>query len=203
MNERKSFVVGIAGGSCSGKTTVAEALFKKHKRIASLLMFDDYFIDPGDVNLKDIDWESIDRYDLLKLKNDLTKLRLGETVVYASNSRESSATGIQSKIVEPKPLIIMEGFLLLVDPEVRNHINLMIFLDIPEEEIIRRRLARKLGNSPWDSEDYIYEGLIKGYRDYVLPTKIFAHHVIDATKPPDALVDQIDTLIKTYINLSN
>lgn len=203
MIEREPFIVGIAGGSCSGKTTVAETLFKKHEHITSLIMFDDYFIDPGNVNLDKIDWESIERYDIKKLRNDLAQLRSGETVVYAPNSRESSEAGIQSKIVESKPLIIAEGFLLFADPDVRNHLNLMIFLDIPEEEIVRRRLNRKIGDSPWDSEDYIYGGLLKGHRDYILPTKLFAHHVIDATKPEDTIVAQIDDLITSYGNLPN
>lgn len=90
-----------------------------------------------------------------------------------------------------------------IKTEVGNHINLRIFLDIPEEEIVRRRLARKIGNSPWDAEDYIYGRLLRGHRDNVLPTKVFAHHVIDATKPKDDLIDQIDALITSYRNLLN
>lgn len=201
MNESRPFIVGIAGGSCSGKTTLAKALLKKYQQFASLIMFDDYFIDPGDVNLQEIDWESIDRYDIKRLRNDLSQLKSGETIVYASNSRESSEEGIQSKTIEPKPLIIVEGFLLFADLQVRNHLNLTIFLDVPEQEIVKRRLARKIGNSPWDAEDYIYNKLLKGHRDYVLPSKVFAGHVIDATKSQDNVTDQIDALITSNKNL--
>ena len=75
----------------------------------------------------------------------------------------------------------------------------MIFLDITEEEIIRRRLARKIGDSPWDTEEYIYNRLLTGHRDYVVPTKVFAHHVIDSGKPKNIVIDQIDTLIRTQL----
>lgn len=202
LKENQPFILGIAGGSCSGKTTVAEALFNKHQGVSSFVMFDDYFVDTGDIDPSTIDWESIDRYDIGKLKDDLARLKAGEVVVYASNSRESSEVGVTNKTIEPKPLIIIEGFLLFADPEVRNHLNLMIFLDIPEEEIVKRRLDRKKDDSPWDAEEYIYGGLLKGHREYVLPTKVFAHYVIDATKSPTEVVEEIDQLIHSVVALT-
>lgn len=196
MKKHDTFIVGIAGGSCSGKTTVAKALYKKHNRIASLIMFDDYFVHPGNIDLMKVDWESIKLYNIEKLKRDIVSLKTKKSILYPP-----STLNTYQKVRKPKKLIIIEGFLLFADSQIRDHLDLMIFLDIAEEKIIRRRLARKIENSPWDTEEYIYNGLLTGHRNYVLPTKVFAHHVIDSQKPINTMIGQIDNLIQTQLKV--
>lgn len=200
MKKSNSFIVGIAGGSCSGKTTIAKALYKKHNRMASLIMFDDYFVHPGNIDLMNTDWENINLYDIEGLKVDIARLKAKKNINYHPH-RENFETQNKTKILRPRKLIIIEGFLLFADPQIRDYLDLMIFLDIAEEEIIRRRLARKIENSPWDTEEYIYNKLLSGHRNYVLPTKVFAHHVIDSQKPINVVIGQIDNLIQTQLKV--
>ncbi len=199
MKEKIPFLIGIAGGSCSGKTTIIEGLKARHGDSLTTLMFDDYIYSKKEIDYsRVVDWERIDLYDLRRLVIDLTRIKNGEVIVYSSNSRESTQAGIKKRVAEPKPLVVIEGFLLFANPEIRKQLDLMIFLDIPEEEMLRRRFARRIEGNPWDSKEYIYTCLIEGHRKNVLPTKVFAHHILDATKSPEELVGEIDKLIRIY-----
>lgn len=197
MKEKTPFLIGIAGGSCSGKTTIIESLKAWYGNNLTTLMFDDYIYSKEEIDYsKVVDWERIDLYDLKRLIADLARIKNGEVVVYSSNSRESTQAGIKKKVAEPKPLVVIEGFLLLANPEIRKQLDLMIFLDIPEEEMLQRRFARRIEGNPWDSEKYIHTYLVDGHRKNVLPTKVFAHHILDATKSPEELISEIDGLVR-------
>ena len=198
MGTSKPFMVGIAGVSCSGKTTVALELLRTNPKSA-LISFDDYIYSSKEIDYSKVsDWESPRLYKLGALKKDLVKLKKGETITYSTHSRKSSIENIIAKTAKSKPLIIVEGFLLFYDLGVREQLDLRIFLDLPEEEILRRRFARRTEKDYWDHEVYIRNLLLKGQKRYVFPTKLYAHHVIDATKPKEEIINEVSHLITAF-----
>lgn len=200
MKEIAPFLIGIAGGSCSGKSSVTVEISKRHTN-STLIHFDDYIYSRDIIDYTHvIDWETPDLYDLEKLKGDLIKLKRGDIAALSLSSKESPDQNILVDIIQPQSLIIIEGFLLFHDPNIRDQLNLMVFLDLSEEEMIGRRLARKTRAAPWDEEEYLKTLLLKGHKKYVLPTKIYANHIIDASKPITQVSDEVDKLISTYIS---
>lgn len=200
MKQERPFLIGIAGGSCSGKTIITETLSSLYPKV-TIIKFDDYILGKHQIDYSRIsDWERIELYDIDRLREDLARIKRGETVAYAANSRESTRAGIKIRTAEPTPLVIIEGFLLFLDQGVRNQLNLRIFLNISEEEVLRRRLGRKTHNSMWDNELYIRTTLLEGHRMYVQPTRIFADHVLDATQPPEKLIQEIDRIIRNHMH---
>lgn len=190
-------LIGIAGSTCSGKSTLLKNLSEKHKDKISVLSFDEYFIGSDLYNLDDItNFEDPKLYNFDGFIRDLTLLKHGKPVTIRANSRESSEQGIKEKTVANKPIVIVEGWLVLHNPDARKLFDEKVFIDLPEEEIIKRRFARTKGSKHWDNHDYIKHKIIPGHRKYVEPQKEYADLILDGTRPKTELVDSFSTLIE-------
>jgi uridine kinase len=190
--------VGITGGSCSGKTTLEDGLRTRFGDHLAIFPFDDMFIGRSALAGQVVtDWESPDLYRWDDFTAHMRDLKAGRAVTIIAKSRESKAAGITTRVIEPRPIIVVAGFLTLHHSEVRELFDTTIYLDLAEEEIIRRRLARATPGSPWDSEEYIHNALIPGHRRVVVPQMEYANHVLDATLAPEQLVDAVANIIKT------
>lgn len=189
--------VGITGGSCSGKTTLEHNLTAKFGDRLALFPFDDMFVGRSALAGKTItDWEDPDLYRWDDFVGHMRDLKEGRAVTIIAKSRESKAAGIDTRRIEPRPIVAVVGFLTLHHPEVRKLFDTTIYLDVPEDEIIRRRTARANPDSPWDSAEYIHGMLIPGHRRVVVPQLEFADHVLDATAPPEQLAGEIAAIIQ-------
>lgn len=189
--------IGITGGSCSGKTTLEHNLAALFGDRIALFPFDDMFVGRSALTDKTItDWEDPNLYRWNDFVDHMRNLKEGRAVTIAAKSRESKAAGIDSRQIEPRPIVAVVGFLTLHHPDVRKLCTATIYLDIPEEEIIRRRIARANPDSPWDTAEYIHGMLIPGHRRIVVPQREFADHALDATVPPRQLAGEVAAIIQ-------
>jgi uridine kinase len=189
-------LVGIAGGSCSGKTTLEHNLAAILGDRLALFSFDDMFIGFEALSgLRIEDWEDPNLYRWDDFANHVRDLKAGRAVTIVANSRESTAAGIARRRIDPRPIVAVVGFLTLYHPTVRNLFDTTIYVDVPEGEIIRRRLSRADPDSPWDSVEYINEMLIPGHRRVVLPQREFAEYVVRATVPRQQLANEVVAII--------
>ncbi|HSX52922.1 MAG TPA: hypothetical protein VLF90_00930 [Patescibacteria group bacterium] len=196
MPIRPETIVGIAGGSCSGKTSLEKNLSARLGERLSVFPFDDMFV--GVNALQGVvvdDWESPSLYRWDDFFTGLRELELGNTVTIDANSRESTEAGITSRVIEPRPIIVVAGFLALHDEAVRSLYDTTIYIDITEKEIIRRRKARANPDSPWDTDEYINGGLIPGHRRFVEPQRNLADFVVNGMVTPDSLADEVANII--------
>lgn len=139
-------VVGIAGGSGSGKSTlVDEILDHSVGASVSVLRHDAYYLDrarmPEVLRVSD-NWDHPDALENALFCSHLDRLKQGMAVdqpVYdfGTHSRTS-----QTCRIDPRPIIICEGILLLAIPEIRDRIDIGMFVDTPGEERIMRRMIR-------------------------------------------------------------
>src|SRR5579859_3779753 len=167
--------VGITGGSCSGKTTLEHNLEVMLGDRLTLFPFDDMFVGRAALAGRTVtDWEDPNLYRWGDFVSHARDLKAGRAVTIIANSRESKAAGINTRRIEPRPIVVVAGFLVLYDPEVTKMFDITIYLDVPEDEIIRRRLARANPDSPWDSTEYINGALIPGHRRVVVPQRELA-----------------------------
>ncbi|HDZ54572.1 MAG TPA: hypothetical protein ENI19_03815 [Candidatus Nealsonbacteria bacterium] len=195
-----SFFLGIAGGSGTGKSTLAFALMDKYPKQISVLHFDDYQKKSGEIPILHgfENWDHPEAIDFEELIHDLNTLKNGETITVFTWCDERLNPDYAHKKkrvpmeIQPKAVIILEGYLTFYKPEVREFLDLMLYCDAPEE--IRNQRRTKLRDEHY--EEYIEKILRPMYNQYLEPTKQYAHHVIDITQfTKDELVLRIEKML--------
>lgn len=142
----KPFVIGVAGGTCSGKTTVAERLVdivgSEH---LALIRQDAYYVDrthqPFDERAR-ANYDHPDAFDWELMNEHLSRLLSGETVPvpvydYADHNRSREV-----QMVAPARIVVFEGILALYEPGLRDLFDLKVFVDTDADVRLIRRLQR-------------------------------------------------------------
>lgn len=193
-------VIGITGGSGAGKSTLCNALKNKYPDQIELVQLDDYF-KPKEEKPKVGDLVNSDHPDALyfdKLIIDLEKLLKGERVtVYTRNPfLNPNFYQTREKIpveLSPKPIILVEGFLLLHNEDVRRLLDTTIYLDEKHEKRWARRLTKSNSN-----KEYEEKVIIPMHNQYIEPTKKYADHVIDISNlTKEAVLKEAEHIIFT------
>ena len=99
--------------------------------------------------------------------------------------------GIDTRTIRPTRYVLVEGFLVFYPEKSRSYFDIKVFLDISEDEIIRRRYERMSQGGGHYSDEYIRKTLIEAHRKYILPQKQFADLVLDANKPIEVSAKEV------------
>lgn len=143
-------IVAICGGSCSGKTTMALQF-----QNACILSMDDFY--KGKSKMKQpYNFDEPDAIDLKKLAEVLLKLKKGAKQITIPNYNMKTSEPDGVKKITSKKLIVIEGIFALYTKELRDLCDLKIYLDIPVDERIRRRIKRDVikGRSPIETLEW-------------------------------------------------
>lgn len=189
-------MIGIAGPSCSGKSTLEANLQLELGEEVTTFPFDDLFVGPDAVSDDSADIEGPASYRWDDYFDHLNGLAHGLRVDLISHSQESQAAKINKRVLVPRPVIVVAGFLALHSPRINGFFDTTIFIDLDDDEIVRRRKARALPNDPYDTEDYIKGPVLDGNRKYVLPQRDIAEHILDGTSKPSALKAEAIEIIR-------
>lgn len=181
---KKPIFVGVAGGSGSGKSTLCVSLCKKYPEIFSLMHLDDKFVpkDQAPTIHGFTNWDCPEALRFDDLYRELLDLKEGRSVTVKTKSelynpeytRESN-NRIEVTI-HPTPIVLVEGYLLFADENIRSILDHEIFLSIPIEESLKRRSGNKFA----PDLGYIEKVLIPMHEKYVFPTGIYANLVLEA-----------------------
>lgn len=176
-------IIGIAGGSGSGKSTLATLLYNAHPGQCVIVHGDDYFKKKEEVPLSgenyNFDHPTSLRMD--ELYRDIVSLQNGHPVTILTKSELYNPLfrwELKNKIeytLQPKPIIIVEGYLVFHDQKIRELMDNKIYLDMPITESAKRRS----GNKPKISSDYSETVLFPMHKQFVEPTKQYADLVIN------------------------
>jgi uridine kinase len=181
-------MVGICGGSCSGKSTLAGELNKQLEG-SEIIHLDDFFVGKETLKGQTVSsWEEPSLYRLDEFIEVIKTLKLGREVTFKANSRESRKEGLEYRTVRPRKYILVEGFLIYLREEFTKYFDKKIYLDISTEEIIKRRMGRMAQGGGQYPKNYLTEILIPAHQKFVLPQRQLAELIIDATKPINDLV---------------
>ena len=201
-------VIGVAGGTGSGKTTVArEVLERAGTERISLLQHDAYYKDLGDLPLAQRAMQNFDHPDALD--NDLLIEHLGllkegkpvEVPVYDFTSH--TRTG-QTRLVEPNRVILVEGILLFADPGLRRLMDVKIYVDTDGDIRFIRRLQRDLAERGRTTESVIHQYLATVrpmHEEFVEPSKRFADVIIPEGGFNEVAMDMIAARIKSLLEV--
>lgn len=191
-------VIGIAGGSGSGKTTVQERILSKFgpSRI-SLLQHDAYYRDLAHLPHAERAVFNFDHPNALETElcvRHLDALRDGHTVdspVYdfANHVRSTSALRVESR-----PVILVEGILVLAEPELRDRMDIKIYVDTPDDVRLIRRIERDLHERERTIESVLdqYAATVRPmHLEFVEPSKRFADIIIPGGGKNDVAMEII------------
>ena len=197
----KPIFIGIAGGTGAGKSTLCTALMDKYPNKIGLIQLDDYFKPLVQVSKFEghTNWDHPDALYLDKLANDLVKLSQGKSVIInTKNERLNPDYKKTNKRVtikfQPKPIMFVEGFLVLFDERVRKFLTTSIWLDIDHETRWARRVHFKY-------PEYEEKVLRSMHKQFVEPTKQYAAHLIDVSwLSPEEVLERAESIIKNFLN---
>lgn len=182
---RGRLVIGVAGGTGSGKTTVAQAIATAAGPDSVVLLPQDaYYREQGKLP-KEIraltNYDEPSAFDGELLLSQLDQLLAGEPVnrpIYDFTRDDRSPDTVT---LSPAPIIVLEGILVLFDPELRDRLTLKVYVDAPPDERFIRRLERDVKERGRSAESVIaqYRRTVKPMHDlFVEPTKAHADLVI-------------------------
>jgi uridine kinase len=179
------FLIGLAGGTGSGKTTVANAIVKRvgEERIA-ILSHDSYYRDFVDLPKDVLDRQNFDHPDSLEselLVRHLKALKQGmvvETPIYDFKVHRRAA---ESRRVEPRKVILVDGILIFAEAELRKLFDVKIYVDTDADIRLIRRLKRDIAERGRSVESVVsqYESTVRPmHMEFVEPSKRYADLII-------------------------
>jgi uridine kinase len=203
----QSLIIGIAGGTGSGKTTVTAKILKslEEERIA-VIQHDSYYRDLAAYHGLTPDKINFDHPDSLEtdfLVQQLQNLRDGNAINQPIYNFTTHTRLKETRVVEPKEIIIVEGILIFVDKALRDLMDIKIFLDTDADERLIRRIRRDLlerGRSV-DSVMNQYMNTVKPmHLEFVEPSKHWADIIIPRGAENTVAIDMVVTKIKSMFN---
>jgi uridine kinase len=201
---RKPIMIGIAGGSGSGKTTIARKIQERCSGFTTLLFqLDHYYRDLAHLDPTERDKVNFDHPDALEmelLESHVQKLAAGHpierpTYEFASHTRSSKVQKLDAAEV-----IIVDGIFALYSPQIRQHLDCSIFVDVSDDVRFIRRLRRDV-----DERGRTNDGVIKQYLSsvkpmhdqFVAPTKHLADLVVHWDNYNERTVTMLTHMILT------
>ena len=181
----KPLIIGIAGGTGSGKTTVARRIYESLKGVnVVVLQQDAYYIDLSHLPLeerKKINFDHPSAFDSDLLIKHLNKLISGQEIEKPIYSFTDYTRKKETEKVLPRDIIILEGILVLEEEKIRNLLDIKIYVDADEDERFIRRLVRDTKERGRSMESVIeqYLNVVKPmFLQFVEPSKRYADIVI-------------------------
>ena len=179
------FVMGIAGGSGSGKTTVAANLVQGVPPGAAVLVdHDAYYRDRSSLPRAErerINYDHPDAIETELLVAHLAELRAGRGVDVPQYDFREHARRSDTRRVEPAPVLVVEGILVLADERLRAQLDLKLFVDTDADIRLMRRLSRDMemrGRTFAQVRDQYYQTVRPMHLAFVEPSKRFADLIV-------------------------
>ena len=202
--ERPLFI-GIAGGSGSGKTTIAEEVVQRLDGRVALIQHDAYYRHMPELTAEErarVNYDHPSSLETELLVEHLEQLRSGvvmETPVYDFAIHLRSEQTIR---IEPLPVVIIEGILVLAEPELRSELDLKIFVDTDADLRLARRLERDITDRGRTVDSVIeqYFATVRPMHvEFVAPSRRYADLIIPEGYNPAAVATVVE-LIRSRLN---
>lgn len=195
-------VIGITGGTGSGKSSLAIRLVESFGNKACYLSMDDYFKRSSNIEKDEsgtVNWDSPQALDFDRFYEDIVALMSGRKIRIMSKSKYYNPN-FEFKVYEkkeveisPNEILVLEGFMLFFDERIRSLIDTKIYLDLPINIALQRRDTDK--HKP--DQEYVAKYLLPNQLNNVEPTKKFADLIINTQ---DKNLDETVKICLDFIN---
>ena len=203
-------LIGIAGGSGSGKTTVVREITQQLKENVVVIPQDSYYKDLGHLTEEEKRVHNFDHPDSIDfdlLRAQLKELRDGKTVEQPIYSYITCGRSNETVTVKPADVIIVEGILIFSDPKLRKLMDIKIFVDADDDDRLMRVMARDIVERGKTVEWVIerYSQTVKPmYLQFIEPSKRYADIIIPQGGHNKVAIDVISaTIEKSLANSKN
>ncbi|HMA76928.1 MAG TPA: uridine kinase [Candidatus Krumholzibacteriaceae bacterium] len=202
----KPFVIGIAGGSCSGKTSIANKFSDMLAGIGTaLIRMDNYYHDLSGLALEErasINFDKPDAIDFRLLENHVEELLEGREIVipsynFRTHTREGPGRKARCRLPAEdagRSVLIIEGLYALFRESLRTVMDIRVFIEAEMDICLSRRVKRDTSERGRTREGVyrqFYDTVIPMYNKYLLPTREYADLIVDASESSELAAGKI------------
>lgn len=198
----KTLIIGIAGGTGSGKTTLAEKLARIFGNDVAIIKHDSYYKRQDGLSLDDRAKQNYDHpnsFDTELMVEHIKKLKNGESILCPVYDYSLHNRSDKTELIEPKRVIITEGIMILESPELRSLMDIRIFVDTDADVRIIRRILRdvKERGRTLDSVVGQYLTTVKPmHEQFVEPSKKYADVIVPEGGNNAVALEMLATRVK-------
>ena len=196
-------IIGIAGGSGSGKTTVVKKIIESlPKDAVAIVTQDSYYYDKGDLPKEEklkINFDHPNSIEWSLLSKHLHQLQQGKSVEMPIYSYVTCGRAKETQTVKPHKVIIVEGILIMTNPEVRKMLDIKLFVSTDSDERLMRIIRRDIQQRGRNYEDALthYAKFVKPmHQQFIEPTKLYADVIIPEGGNNKVAIDMVVSRIK-------
>jgi uridine kinase len=202
----KRMLMGIAGGPGSGKTLVAKSIGEELGGQIVVLGLDSYYLDRAELPFEErakINYDHPDAFDYPLLLDHLNCLMNGRAIEMPIYNYAMHTRAHETLPVEPAPIIILEGILVLAIPALREVMNVRVFVDTDADVRFIRRLSRDVkerGRSLQSVVDQYLDVVRLMHLEFVEPSKRYADIIVPEGGYNRVAIDFIVTKLRTLLD---
>jgi uridine kinase len=204
--EKRPIIVGVTGGSGSGKTTVSNAVYNQLAGKSIMIMQQDtYYNDQASMSMEErkaVNYDHPLAFDTDRLISDLKKLLNYEAIDMPVYNYAEFTRSKETIRVEPQDVIILEGILILDDERLRDLMDIKVFVDTDDDIRIIRRIKRDMqerGRSLQSVIDQYLATVKPMYHQFVEPTKRYADIIVPEGGENTVAIDLLTTKIRDIL----
>lgn len=203
----KPVIIGIAGGSGSGKTTIAHEIADRINDDDHIMIMtqDSYYKDNTDLPMserKKINYDHPDAFDMPLLEAQLNQLLHRKSIEMPTYDFTAHTRSDETIHIEPADIIILEGILVLFNEEIRNLMDIKVFVDTDDDIRFIRRLERDMKERGCSLDSVInqYLSTVKPmYNQFIEPTKRYADIIVPEGGANRVAIDMLTTKIESIL----
>ncbi|EJW88069.1 uridine kinase [Wuchereria bancrofti] len=197
------FIIGVAGGTASGKSSVCsrimEKLGKAHERRVVTISQDSFYRSLSDEEIRkanrgEFNFDHPDAIEFTLMISILHKMKKGESVIVPKYDFCTNSRSKDSDVIESADVIIVEGILILYDQELRNLFDMKLFVDADSDDRLARRVQRDTQERGRSLSQVLHQylNLVKpAFEEFCLPTKKYADVIVPRGADNNVAIDLI------------
>ncbi|MBX7203389.1 MAG: uridine kinase [Bacteroidia bacterium] len=204
----KPYIVGISGGSASGKTSFLRKLREgMPEDTVCIVSQDNYYLPMAQQQRDDNDQINFDLPSSIQRQQffeDMQRLKSGQVVQINEYTYNNAARQVDKLVLEPAPIIIMEGLFIFHYEEIREELDLKVYIDARDEVKLERRLKRDILERGYSEEAILYQWhnhVLPCYSQFLRPYRDDADIIVTNNKSFDkglsVLLDHLKEVLKS------
>lgn len=204
---RKPLTIGVAGGTGSGKSTVARNILElAGADHVAYLCHDSYYFDHSDLSPEErakVNYDHPDSLDNALFSEHIRMLQKGFPVETPTYNFSTHARAAETRTIMPRRVILVEGILIFASPEIRRLLDIRVFVDTDADIRFIRRLSRDIterGRSPQSVIDQYLATVRPMHMEFVEPSKKYANIVVPEGGMNEVAIDILNSKIQSVLS---
>ncbi|MCB0494935.1 MAG: uridine kinase [Cyclobacteriaceae bacterium] len=202
--DKRPFIIGITGGSGSGKTRFLNGLLSKFSKEEVCLISQDNYYKPRDMQPVDIkgvkNFDLPESIDFEEYKKDILSLKNGEAVTRKEYTFNNPSANSKTITLTPAPVIVVEGIFVLYYRPIAQMLDMKLYIDAKDYIKLIRRIVRDDKERGYDLDDVLYRyehHVMPTYEKHIKPFKSEADIIIPNHKSFNSALDVIVTYVRS------